>query len=85
MLPPDVAHLANILENQRFNYKELKHITSNFKTVIGKGGFGFIYLGHLENGTQVAVKMRSKTSSQGNTEFLAEVHAQYSLFISTNW
>ncbi|PNT62912.1 probable LRR receptor-like serine/threonine-protein kinase At1g05700 isoform X2 [Brachypodium distachyon] len=69
---PDVAPSANLFENRRFSYKELKRITNNFNTVIGKGGFGFVYLGKLENETQVAVKMRSDTSSQGDTEFLAE-------------
>ncbi|XP_047091318.1 probable LRR receptor-like serine/threonine-protein kinase At1g05700 [Lolium rigidum] len=72
MLRPDVAHSSNPLENRRFSYKELKRITNNFRTVVGKGGFGPVYLGSLENGTHVAVKMRSETSSQGNTEFLAE-------------
>ncbi|XP_051180420.1 putative leucine-rich repeat receptor-like serine/threonine-protein kinase At2g19230 isoform X2 [Lolium perenne] len=72
MVPPDVAHSSNPLENRRFSYKELKCITNNFRTVVGKGGFGLVYLGSLENGTHVAVKMRSETSSQGNAEFLAE-------------
>ncbi|KAL6907950.1 hypothetical protein ACP4OV_002120 [Aristida adscensionis] len=36
------------------------------------GGFGPVYFGCLENGTSVAIKMRSQSSSQGNTEFLAE-------------
>ncbi|KQK11872.1 hypothetical protein BRADI_1g00260v3 [Brachypodium distachyon] len=69
---PDVVPSASLFENRRFRYKELKRITNNFNTVIGRGGFGFVYLGKLENETQVAVKMRSDTSSQGDTEFLAE-------------
>ena len=68
------ARASNPFESRRFTYKELKVITDNFKTIIGKGGFGLVYIGKLENGTLVAVKMRSQTSSQGNTEFLAEVH-----------
>jgi hypothetical protein len=78
MLPPDVSHSANLFENRRFSYKELKRITNNFDTVVGRGGFGLVYAGRLENGASVAVKMRSETSSQGNTEFLAEVHVQFS-------
>uniref|UniRef100_A0A8R7U8C9 Protein kinase domain-containing protein n=3 Tax=Triticum urartu TaxID=4572 RepID=A0A8R7U8C9_TRIUA len=69
---PDLAHSTNTFENRRFTYKELKHITNNFNSVIGRGGFGLVYVGCLENGALVAVKMRSETSSQGNTEFLAE-------------
>jgi hypothetical protein len=71
-----VAPASNPLESRRFKYKELKVITDDFKNLIGTGGFGLVYIGKLENGTLVAVKMRSQTSSQGNTEFLAEVHLQ---------
>uniref|UniRef100_A0A0D3H269 non-specific serine/threonine protein kinase n=1 Tax=Oryza barthii TaxID=65489 RepID=A0A0D3H269_9ORYZ len=70
--PADVTGATNPFENRRFKYKELKLITDSFKTIIGRGGFGPVYLGYLENGTPVAVKMRSQTSNQGNTEFLAE-------------
>uniref|UniRef100_A0A0D9XVM1 non-specific serine/threonine protein kinase n=1 Tax=Leersia perrieri TaxID=77586 RepID=A0A0D9XVM1_9ORYZ len=69
---PDVTGATNPFENRRFKYKELNLITDGFKTIIGRGGFGPVYLGYLEDGTPVAVKMRSQTSNQGNTEFLAE-------------
>ncbi|CAO1940495.1 unnamed protein product [Urochloa humidicola] len=67
-----VTRATEIFENRRFKYKELKLITNGFKNVIGKGGFGPVYMGCLENETSVAVKMRSQLSSQGNKEFLAE-------------
>ncbi|XP_073006565.1 senescence-induced receptor-like serine/threonine-protein kinase, partial [Typha latifolia] len=60
-------------ENQRFKYKELAAITDNFRREIGRGGFGEVYHGFLENGTQVAVKMRSNLSRQGLQEFLITV------------
>jgi hypothetical protein len=61
------------LENRRFTYKELEVITNNFQRVLGRGGFGKVYDGFLEDGTQVAVKLRSDSSNQGVKEFLAEV------------
>lgn len=60
-------------ENRRFTYMELQKITNNFNHIIGKGGFGNVFHGYLENGTQVAVKTRSQSSTQGTKEFLAEV------------
>ncbi|VAI55442.1 unnamed protein product [Triticum turgidum subsp. durum] len=61
-----------LLGSREFSYKELKHITNNFSQEIGKGGFGPVFLGYLENGNPVAVKVRSESSSQGGKEFLAE-------------
>ncbi|OAE32100.1 hypothetical protein AXG93_4202s1020 [Marchantia polymorpha subsp. ruderalis] len=58
---------------QSFTFKEVKTITSNFKTSIGKGGFGDVYYGKLPDGKEVAVKVRSSNSSQGADEFLNEV------------
>lgn len=62
-----------ILDNREFSYRQLNHITDNFRQEIGKGGFGPVFLGYLENGNSVAVKVLSETSSQGGKEFLAEV------------
>ncbi|KAM0855771.1 hypothetical protein ACQ4PT_049558 [Festuca glaucescens] len=63
---------SNISENRRFSYKELKLITANFREEIGRGGFGVVFLGYLANESPVAVKIRSKTSSQGDKEFQSE-------------
>ncbi|XP_056165272.1 receptor-like protein kinase At3g21340 [Syzygium oleosum] len=60
------------LKNRPFTYGEVSRITGNFRQVIGEGGFGKVYLGTLENGTEVAVKMLSKSSKQGYKEFQAE-------------
>ncbi|RLM86685.1 putative LRR receptor-like serine/threonine-protein kinase [Panicum miliaceum] len=62
-------------ENRRFTYKELENITDNFERLIGQGGFGLVYYGRLEDGTMVAAKMRSESSSHGLDEFLAEVQS----------
>ncbi|TVU49684.1 hypothetical protein EJB05_01010, partial [Eragrostis curvula] len=67
--PPEKS---NVYENRQFTYKELKLMTSNFKEELGRGGFGAVFLGYLEDGSPVAVKMCSKTTSQGDQEFSTE-------------
>ncbi|XP_078441871.1 putative LRR receptor-like serine/threonine-protein kinase At1g05700 isoform X2 [Wolffia australiana] len=57
----------------QFTFAEIIRITSNFKQEIGKGGFGAVYFGNLDDGTKVAVKVISSSSSQGSREFEAEV------------
>ena len=68
---------SNIFENRQFSYKELKLITANFREEIGRGGFGAVFIGYLENESPVAVKIRSKTSSQGVKEFQSEVGCEF--------
>ncbi|VVA98885.1 unnamed protein product [Arabis nemorensis] len=59
--------------NKRFTYSEVVTMTNNFTRVLGKGGFGMVYHGTVNNTEQVAVKMLSHSSSQGYKEFKAEV------------
>ncbi|KAK0594998.1 hypothetical protein LWI29_002465 [Acer saccharum] len=59
-------------KNQQFTYSEIVHITNNFKTIIGEGGFGKVYLGTLNDDSDVAVKVLSPSSRQGYKEFRAE-------------
>lgn len=65
------------VENRRFTYMELEKLTNKFEQFIGQGGFGLVYYGRLEDGTEVAVKMRSESSSHGLEEFLAEVCTKF--------
>ncbi|KAF7087510.1 hypothetical protein CFC21_090693 [Triticum aestivum] len=58
---------------KRFTYVELKLITNDFQSIIGKGGFGIVYHGKLENGDEVAVKVLMETSIAESTDFLPEV------------
>ena len=78
---PSPQERSTAFGNRQFTYKELKLMTANFKEEIGRGGFGSVFLGYLENGSPVAVKMRSKTSSQGDKEFLAEVGYSFVLYL----
>ena len=67
------THTGTRLEKRKkYTYTEVQRITNNFNHVIGRGGFGTVYLGNIDD-TQVAVKMLSKSSLQGDKEFQAEV------------
>ncbi|KAI6671854.1 hypothetical protein NL676_006739 [Syzygium grande] len=63
---------SRLSKNRPFTSTELARITNNFITVIGEGGFGKVYFGRLDNGSQVAVKKLSPSSKQGYKEFHAE-------------
>ncbi|CAM0954477.1 unnamed protein product [Alopecurus aequalis] len=65
-------HRSLHLDNHHFTYAELEAVTDGFQREIGKGGFGKVYGGSLRDGTQVAVKLLSESSKQGEQEFLAE-------------
>jgi hypothetical protein len=59
-----------------FHFVELQRATNNFdeKRVIGVGGFGKVYLGTLEDGTDVAIKRGTGGSGQGMNEFITELN-----------
>ncbi|KDP31451.1 hypothetical protein JCGZ_11827 [Jatropha curcas] len=61
---------------KRFQFKELEVATNNFssKNLIGKGGYGNVYKGYLQNGTVVAVKrLKDGNAISGEIQFQTEV------------
>ncbi|KAH9617108.1 hypothetical protein KSS87_012161 [Heliosperma pusillum] len=58
-----------------FTYREIAITTKNFRDshLIGEGGFGKVYKGHLDNGQVIAAKKLNLESLQGNQEFIVEV------------
>ncbi|CAL5083554.1 unnamed protein product [Urochloa decumbens] len=58
---------------QQLSLKSIHTATGNFKTLIGEGGFGAVYRGILPHGQEVAVKVRSSSSTQGTREFNNEL------------
>ncbi|MED6132431.1 hypothetical protein PIB30_018821 [Stylosanthes scabra] len=60
-------------KRRRYSFKEVSNMTNNFERILGRGGFGTVYYGIIDD-IQVAVKMLSQSSVQGYQQFLAEVN-----------
>ncbi|XP_061947198.1 LEAF RUST 10 DISEASE-RESISTANCE LOCUS RECEPTOR-LIKE PROTEIN KINASE-like 2.2 [Populus nigra] len=56
----------------RYTYSEIKKITNGFKDKLGEGGFGSVYKGKLRSGRFAAVKILSKSKTNGQ-DFMNEV------------
>ncbi|KAL4375981.1 hypothetical protein GQ457_02G008750 [Hibiscus cannabinus] len=59
---------------QTYTLEYIEIATEKYKTLIGEGGFGSVYRGTLPDGQEVAVKVRSATSTQGTREFDNELN-----------
>ncbi|MED6186518.1 hypothetical protein PIB30_067415 [Stylosanthes scabra] len=60
-------------KRRRYSFNEVSNMTNNFERILGRGGFGTVYYGIIDD-IQVAVKMLSQSSVQGYQQFLAEVN-----------
>ncbi|XP_045788328.1 G-type lectin S-receptor-like serine/threonine-protein kinase At1g11300 isoform X2 [Trifolium pratense] len=58
-----------------YDFEKLEIATNyfHFGNMLGKGGFGPVYKGVMEDGQEIAVKRLSKASGQGIEEFMNEV------------
>ncbi|XP_076940079.1 calcium/calmodulin-regulated receptor-like kinase 1 [Bidens hawaiensis] len=64
-------------EHLRISLQDIKIATNNFTTLIGKGGYGYVYKGELSllgKLTTIAVKRLDAHFGQGLKEFLKEIH-----------
>lgn len=71
--PKDPGGMGN--SRSWFTFDELANATNGFSTqnLLGEGGFGSVYKGHLPDGREVAVKQLKIGGGQGEREFKAEV------------
>ncbi|KAG0610783.1 hypothetical protein M758_7G091000 [Ceratodon purpureus] len=64
--------------NMFMSIEVLRAVTNNFseENILGRGGFGVVYRGELEDGTQIAVKRMESAvvSNKGLSEFQSEIH-----------
>ncbi|KFK32894.1 hypothetical protein AALP_AA6G301900 [Arabis alpina] len=74
------SHRSNLYNSalglgRNFSLSELQEVTKNFDAseIIGVGGFGNVYIGTIDDGTQVAIKRGNPQSEQGITEFHTEI------------
>ncbi|GLJ05676.1 hypothetical protein SUGI_0022850 [Cryptomeria japonica] len=69
-----MVNVANSSKSRAFTLEEMTRATNNFTHKIGHGSFGTVFLGKLEEGKQIAVKVLSVFSKHGIDQFLNEVH-----------
>ncbi|CAI8617303.1 unnamed protein product [Vicia faba] len=71
---PEFSHLG---WGHWFTLRDLELATSRFakENVLGEGGYGVVYKGHLINGSPVAVKKILNNIGQAEKEFRVEVEA----------
>lgn len=66
---------AFVLSVKTLSLAEVEKATEKFslKKVLGEGGFGRVYHGVMDDGTEIAVKLLTRGNQNGGREFIAEV------------
>ncbi|XLS70186.1 hypothetical protein HN51_027051 [Arachis hypogaea] len=70
-------------KQRQYSFNEVVKMTNNFDRILGRGGFGTVYHGFIED-IQVAVKMLSLSSVHGYQQFVAEARKN-NRGTSLNW
>lgn len=67
-------NVVKFQELKLFGFGIIAAATNNFDPAnkLGKGGFGLVYKGKLQDGQEIAVKRLSRASTQGIEEFVNE-------------
>ncbi|XP_061999024.1 rust resistance kinase Lr10-like [Rosa rugosa] len=68
----DFLHGDNNFGPIRYSYSDIKRMSNGFKEKLGEGGYGSVFKGKLRSGRFGAIKMLSKSKSNGD-EFVSEV------------
>ncbi|BFI24229.1 hypothetical protein MPTK2_1g09580 [Marchantia polymorpha subsp. ruderalis] len=56
-----------------FKSEQIQKLTNKFEKKIGQGSYGAVYLGELDTGKKIAVKVHDAKSREGINEFINEV------------
>ena len=62
-----------------YHGNQLRQITNDYNTLLGKGGFGKVYLGFLHDGQKVAVKVPIHIADTNIADFKKELRIQSSI------
>ncbi|KAH6804741.1 hypothetical protein C2S51_032988 [Perilla frutescens var. frutescens] len=74
LLESGASGIAKELTLRLYSYKELEVVTKGFRDELGKGSFGAVYKGTINNGEKlVAVKRLQKLVEDGEREFQSEM------------
>jgi hypothetical protein len=73
----DVKPRPSYNYHNQFTLAQVIKATSNFKDLIGVGGYGHVYYGIFPNGQEVAVKVSNSGSHHWIEDSVNEVHNNF--------